>query len=124
MDEVKLFVVVRSDLGMRRKQLVELAAEASLLWINAADQSERGDKIVVELTDEESRWWNGDRTVKFFSVDSEEKIDSIIMRAELESLDVHTIEKKLGSGAAKYAIVIGPAFLSDVNKLVNGLKPL
>lgn len=88
---VKQVIVVRRDLSMRKGKIAAQVAHASMKFLTDNNESDHGDKLMVNLSMDEAKWLSGSFTKIVVSVDSKDALENLVFRAELEGIEVHKI---------------------------------
>jgi len=89
--EPKMVIVVRRDLNMRKGKVAAQVAHASMKFLIDNNESERGDEVIVKLSNAEAMWLSGSFTKIVVSVDSEDKLKDLMLQAQLSDIEVHPI---------------------------------
>lgn len=125
---VKQVIVVRSDLGLRKGQLMAQTAHASMAWLTERIRNWRwedwsgGSGESSVMTDEEDRWIFGAFTKIVLSVGSKEELISIRDAAVEAGLTCHLIEESTLDGEPT-AVGIGPHEAERIDTITQHLKP-
>lgn len=126
MIETKQVIVVRKDLNMRKGKIAAQVAHASMKFLIDNNESDRGDELVIRLTPTEALWINDKFTKVVVGVDSEEALKTLIFKAELQGIEVHSI---IDSGKTEFngiptltCAAFGPWESSDLDKITGNLK--
>ena len=125
MSEVKQVIVVRKDLNMRKGKLAAQVAHAAMKFLTDNNESERGDEMIIHLSQDEATWLSGSFTKIVVSVDSEDALRDLIMRAKLSDIDVYPI---IDAGKTEFngvptltCAAFGPCRSDELNKITGGL---
>lgn len=119
MEDVKQVIVVRKDVSLKRSELAALVAKASMQFLLDNNQSSRDDEIRVNLTREEATWLTGS-LANVVSVDSEDALRELALRAQIEGIEVYPVA---GLHASEWTcLAIGPDDESVINRITGGLK--
>jgi PTH2 family peptidyl-tRNA hydrolase len=126
MSDVKQVIVVRKDLNMRKGKIASQVAHASMKFLLDNNEAERGDELVIKLTPVEAMWLTGSFTKVVVSVDSEDALNDLVFKAEIEGIEVHTI---IDSGRTEFGGVptltcaaFGPCESNVIDKITGNLK--
>jgi len=126
MSEIKQVIVVRKDLNMRKGKLASQVAHASMKFLLDNNEAERGDEIVIKLTPVEAMWLTGSFTKIVVGIDSEEALNNLVFKAEMEGIEVHTI---VDSGRTEFngiptltCAAFGPCESRVIDKITGNLK--
>lgn len=123
---VKQVIVVRKDLNMRKGKIAAQVAHASMKFLTDNNEAERGDEVVVKLSPAEAMWLTGSFTKIVVSVDSQDALEDLVFRAELEGVEVHPI---VDSGKTEFdgvptltCAAFGPCDSFVLDRLTGNLK--
>lgn len=126
---VKQVIVVRSDLGLRKGQLMAQAAHASMAWLTERirnwrheDWSSGAGTEASVMTPEEDEWIQGTFTKIVLRVDSAQELADVGSAAIRAGLTVKTIEESTLDGKVT-AIGIGPHEAEKIDPITGHLKP-
>jgi PTH2 family peptidyl-tRNA hydrolase len=127
MKNIKQVIVVRKDLNLRKTELAEQVATASMGFLLENNESDRNDEINVKLSNEEVIWLNGSFEKQIVGVDSEQDLKDLMFKAELEGIGVYPVTKKI-SGKAQDEIItcaaLGPDDSSIIRHVTGHLKSI
>lgn len=125
---VKQVIVVRKDLSMRKGKLAAQVAHASMKFLLDNNEAERGDEVVVKLSPAEAMWLTGSFTKVVVGVDSEDALQDLVFKAELEGVEVHRI---VDNGQTEFhgvptltCAAFGPCEGNILDKITGDLKLL
>lgn len=126
MSEIKQVIVVRKDLNMKKGKIAAQVAHASMKFLTDNNEAERYDEIIVKLSPEEAMWLTGSFTKIVVGVDSEDALQDLVLRAELEGVEVHPI---VDSGKTEFdgiptltCAAFGPCQSHVLDKITGNLK--
>jgi PTH2 family peptidyl-tRNA hydrolase len=126
MTDVKQVIVVRKDLNMRKGKIAAQVAHAAMKFIVDNNEADRGDEITVKLSKSEAMWLTGSFTKVVVGVDSEEQLNDLVFRAELEGIEVHPI---VDAGRTEFngvptltCAAFGPCESDLLDKITGNLK--
>lgn len=126
MNDVKQVIVVRKDLNMRKGKIAAQVAHASMKFLTDNNEAERGDEVIVKLSPAEAMWLTGSFTKIVVGVDSEDALNDLVFRAQLEGVEVHPI---VDSGRTEFdgvptltCAAFGPCEADVLDKLTGNLK--
>ena len=126
--DVKQVIVVRKDLNMRKGKIAAQVAHAAMKFLVDNNEAERGDEVIVKLSPTEAMWLTGSFTKVVVSVDSEDALNDLIMRAELMDVEVHPI---IDSGKTEFngvptltCAAFGPCDAKELDIITGNLKLL
>jgi len=125
---IKQVIVVRTDLSMRKGKLASQVAHAAMKFILDNNQSDRGDKLIVELSPEEAIWCAERFTKVVARCDSQDELEQLIMKAQLSNVPVYQI---VDAGQTEFhgvptltCAAFGPCDAEDLDKITGHLKLL
>ena len=128
MSDVKQVIVVRKDLNMRKGKMCAQVAHASMKFLIDNNETERGDEVIVKLSPAEAMWLTGSFTKVVVSVDSEDALNDLILKAELMDITVHPI---VDNGRTEFngvptltCAAFGPCAASELDEITGNLKLL
>jgi PTH2 family peptidyl-tRNA hydrolase len=126
MDSVKQVIVVRKDLNMRKGKLASQVAHASMKFLLDNNEAERNDELVIKLTPAEATWLTGSFTKIVAGVDSEDALNQLVFKAEMEGIEVHKI---IDVGRTEFngiptltCAAFGPCESGIIDKITGNLK--
>ena len=126
MSDVKQVIVVRKDLNMRKGKIAAQVAHASMKFLTDNNEAERGDEVIVKLSPAEAMWLTGSFTKVVVGCDSQYALEDLVMRAELEGVEVHPI---IDSGRTEFdgvptltCAAFGPCDSDTLDKITGNLK--
>lgn len=120
-EQVKQVIVVRNDLPIKKAKLISQIVKASLKFILENNTSSRNDKLFVELTQAEAEWTlDENNKLIILSVDSEDKLNDLIFKANLRGVEVHFIADDNNLICAAF----GPDKIDVINDITGNLKLL
>ena len=126
MSEIKQVIVVRKDLNMRKGKLASQVAHASMKFLLDNNEAERGDELIIKLTPVEAMWLTGSFTKIVVSVDSEDALNDLMFKAEIEGIEVHKI---VDAGRTEFngiptltCAAFGPCESNIIDKITGNLK--
>ena len=129
MGAVKQVIVVRKDLNMRKGKMCAQVAHASMKFLVDANESERPDQLVVNLSAQEIEWlFNGSFTKVVVGCESEDELNDLVFKAQLADIEVQSI---VDSGKTEFdgvptltCAAFGPAEAEELDKVTGHLKLL
>ena len=125
---VKMVIVCRSDLKLRKGQLMAQAAHASMIWLTKMlrygmpKDSDIYRAVTVEFTEEEKEWITGPFTKIVLSVDSRDNLETIEAIAIEAGLICNRVEESTLGGEVT-CIGIGPHDAEKIDPITRHLKP-
>lgn len=126
--DVKQVVVVRKDVQLRRGKMASLVAQASMMFLIDNDDSERGDRVSVALSPTESAWLTGSAKIVVLAIDSEDALESLVLRAQLAGVEVHEVSMMRGNAHGQRSetvcVAMGPCESTVLDGLTSTLKSL
>lgn len=125
MNDVKQVIVVRKDLNMRKGKLAAQVAQASMKFLLENNEAERGDEISVKLSQTEAVWLSGSFDPIIASVDSEDALQNLILRAQLHDIDVYPmLDDHAGNGGNPIltCAAFGPCDVRVLDKITGNLN--
>ncbi len=126
MNDVKQVIVVRKDLNMRKGKIAAQVAHASMKFLTDNNEAERGDEIIVKLSPAEAMWLTGSFTKIVVGIDSEGALQDLVLRAELEGVEVHPIvdagRTEFNGVATLTCAAFGPCEGSVLDRITGNLK--
>lgn len=125
-DNIKQVIVIRKDLNMKKGHMAAQVANASMQFLINNNESKRGDEIFVKLTGSEAMWLTGSFAKSIVSVDSEDALQELVFRAELEGVEVHPItesdEEDEDSISTITCAAFGPCDAAILDRLTGNLR--
>lgn len=128
MVDVKQVIVVRKDLNMRKGKIAAQCAHAAMLFLLNGDESDHADTLHIPLSTDEAVWVRGFFTKIVVSVDSEQKLRDLILRAKLLGIEAHAV---VDNGKTEFngvptltCAAFGPTENSRIDELTGHLTPL
>jgi peptidyl-tRNA hydrolase len=127
MQDVKMLILVRKDLGLKRNKLLSLVADSTLGFLVDNDESNRRDELYVRLSLEEAEWLrNGQKRLIGWS-NNEEHLRSIAFKAELNGIPCHSIfdeelKGESGDASALTCLALGPCDWNEIFGVVGNFK--
>lgn len=125
---VKQVIVVRKDLNMRKGKLASQVAHASMKFLVDNSDSDRDDVLQVSLSEYEVEWLNGSFTKVVVSVDSEDALNDLILKAKLNDVAVYPIvdsgKTEFNGVATLTCAAFGPDDSTTLDKVTGHLKLL
>lgn len=125
-NDVKQVVVVRTDLNMRKGKIAAQVAHASMQFLLDANESSRGDQLVINLTPAEALWLTGSFAKVVVGVGSEQALNDLILKAQVADVEVHPI---IDEGRTEFngvptltCAAFGPCDSEELNKITGLLK--
>jgi PTH2 family peptidyl-tRNA hydrolase len=122
----KQVIVVRTDLNMRKGKMCAQVAHASMKFLVDNNEAERGDEVIVKLSPAEAMWLSGSFTKIVVGIDSEDALQDLLLKAELEGIEAHPI---IDSGRTEFngvptmtCAAFGPCEADDLDKITGDLK--
>lgn len=126
MSDVKQVIVVRKDLNMRKGKIAARVAHASMKFLTDNNEADRGDEIVVKLSPAEAMWLTGSFTKVVVGVDSEDALNDLVFKAELEGIEVHPIvdadRTEFDGVPTLTCAAFGPCEADVLDKITGNLK--
>jgi PTH2 family peptidyl-tRNA hydrolase len=126
MNPVKQVIVVRRDLTMRKGKIAAQVAHASMKFLLENNESDRGDELIIKLSGPEAMWFSGSFTKVVVGVNSEDELNDLILRAQLEGIEVHPI---IDAGRTEFhgeptltCAAFGPDDENRIDKITGNLK--
>ena len=124
--KTKQVIVVRKDLNMRKGKMCSQASHVSMMFMAAPGLS--GNRLAVELTEEQIDWLSSPFTKITCGIDSEAELLALAEKATAAGLVVH---KCVDSGATEFngvptltCIAIGPHAVERFARITDELKLL
>lgn len=122
---IKQVIVIRKDLNMRKGKMVAQGAHASMgIFFDLMTKNEN-DKYLLCLNEDMQKWKDGIFTKICLSVNSEEELVDIYVKAQFNSLPVKMI---IDSGLTEFkniptktCLAIGPAKAGDIDNITGHL---
>jgi PTH2 family peptidyl-tRNA hydrolase len=128
MNDVKMVIVMRTDLGMRKGKMCAQAAHAAMEFIFENNESDRGGEINTKLSEKEIVWLREGTTKIVVGVGSEKELNDLVFKAKLADVETHTITD---AGRTEFKGVptltcaaFGPDEIDVIDKITGGLKLL
>jgi PTH2 family peptidyl-tRNA hydrolase len=125
-DNVKMVIVVRKDLSMRKGKIAAQVAHASMKFLVDNNESLHSNEIHVKLSPAEAMWLTGSFTKVVVGVDSEDALQDLILRAELEGIESYPI---IDAGRTEFngvptltCVAFGPCEAEILDKITGNLK--
>lgn len=113
---------------MRKGKIAAQVAHAAMKFLLDNNQSQSREKIVVELTEDEAAWCNDLFTKVVVSCDSEDELEQLVLRAELNNVEVYKI---IDAGKTEFngiptltCAAFGPCEANELDKITGHLKLL
>ncbi len=126
MNDVKQVIVVRKDLSMRKGKMCAQVAHAAMKFLVDNNEADRGDELLVKLSPAEVAWLSGSFTKVVVSVDSEDALRDLILKAQLLGVDVYPI---VDNGRTEFngvptltCAAFGPNEVDVIDQITGGLK--
>jgi PTH2 family peptidyl-tRNA hydrolase len=124
MKEIKQVIVVRKDLNLRKSELAAQVATASMGFLLENNESKRADELSVKLSNEEVRWINESFPRVVVGVDSEDALQDLIFRAELEGIGFYPVVNSTTRGESMVCVAFGPDQSTLVDQVTGHLRTL
>jgi len=125
MTGLKQAIIVRKDLNLNKRQVANHVAQASLKFIVENNESDRGGKLVVSLSNDEVAWLTGSFSQDILEVKNHEQLNDVMFRAQILGIEAYPVfNKKDEESEEAVCIALGPDDADVINKLIHGLKPL
>ena len=124
MKEIKQVIVVRKDLHLRKSELAAQVATASMGFLLDNNESKIIDEINVKLSREEIAWINGSYQKIVVGVDSEDALQDLIFKAEMEGIGVYPVFGSTSRGKEPVCVAFGPDQASVVDQVTGHLRLL
>ena len=118
--EVKQVIVVRNDINLKKGELAAQVAAASVKFLIENNESERGNQVFVNLSNNEALWLTGSFFQEVVGADSEDQLHDILMRAKFMGIEAHTSVKN----DRLTCVALGPDESGILERLVHKLKPI
>jgi len=118
--EVKQVIVVRNDINLKKGELAAQVAAASVKFLIENNESERGNQVFVNLSNNEAMWLTGSFFQEVVGADSEDQLHDILMRAKFMGIEAHTSAKN----DRLTCVALGPDESGILERLVHKLKPI
>lgn len=125
MQNTKMVIAVRKDLSMRKGKFASQVANATFQFLIHNNESERADEMHVKLSHEEVTWLTGGMGRIIATVDSENALQDLTLKAELHGIPVYpvydnrvTLEKERIMTCAAF----GPAEGEELAIIMSKLK--
>lgn len=125
MQNTKMVIVVRKDLSMRKGKFASQVANASIQFLIDNNESERGDEVHVKMSHEEAVWFRGSMSRLIATIDSENALSDLILKAELRGVPVYPVYDSrvtLESERTLTCAAFGPAEGEDLSMILSRLK--
>jgi len=128
-NEPKQVIVVRKDLNMRKGKIAAQASHASLGAILNYQVNTEQDMMMLNIDHPPVKeWLNGRFTKVCVSVDSEEELIDIYMKAMHNKVNVKLIKDagltEFGGVPTYTCLAIGPDYPENIDKITGHLKLL
>ena len=128
-NEPKQVIVVRKDLNMRKGKIAAQASHASLGAILNYQVNTEQDMMMLNIDHPPVKeWLNGRFTKVCVSVDSEEELIDIYMKAMHNKVNVKLIKDagltEYGGVPTYTCLAIGPDYPENIDKITGHLKLL
>ena len=120
----KQVILVRRDLHMRRASLAALIADASTKFFVDNDESERFDKLSVNLTQEETEWIASGSSRIVLGVSSESDLRGLHFKAEMAGLQCYPVFGTEEDSQEFYCVAIGPNSSDKIDEITKNLSLL
>lgn len=127
MKNIKQVIVVRKDLRLRKAKIAALAAHAAMQFILDNNESDRPDELQVKLSQQEVEWLKGSFDKDVLGVDSQDALSSMVLRAELNGINVYSIfdkSKKPDEGSQLVCAAFGPDEEDQLAQIIGNLKSI
>jgi peptidyl-tRNA hydrolase len=127
MQDVKMLMLIRKDLGYKRSELLSLVSSSTLKFITENNESNRQDELYVKLSLEEADWLkNGQKKIIAWAP-NEDHLESIAFKADINGVPCHPIydEQLKGSNGAPKSLTcltLGPCDWNEISNIVGQLK--
>ena len=126
MNDAKQVIVVRTDLNMRKGKMCAQVAHASMKFLTDNNEADRDDEVHVKLSPSEASWLSGSFTKIVCGVDSQDALEDLIFKADLEGIEVHSI---IDAGKTEFhgvptltCAAFGPAPADMLDRITGNLK--
>lgn len=86
MKDVKQVIVVRKDLSMRKGKMIAQGGHAAMKWLFDNNESDRPNELLVKMSKEEALWAVTGWTKVVCSVDSEDELRDLMLKAQLKDV--------------------------------------
>lgn len=125
--DTKMVIVVRRDINMRKGKIAAQAAHAAMKFLIDHNEAERNDELYVKLSPVEIDWmFNGAFAKIVCSVDNEDELNQLVLKAQLADIEVHTI---IDAGRTEFngvptltCAAFGPDDVEVLDKVTGHLK--
>lgn len=127
MKNVKQVIVVRKDLKLKKGKIALLTAHAAMQFILDNNESDRPDELQVKLSQQEIQWLKGSFEKEVLGIDSQDALSSMVLRAELNGINVYSIfdkSKKPDEGPQLVCAAFGPDEEDQLAQVVGSLKSI
>jgi peptidyl-tRNA hydrolase len=124
----KQVILVRKDLRMKRASIAALVAKASAEFFLDNDESNRADKLSVNLTPQESEWLSSGSTRIVLGVPTESVLKSLAFKAEIAGLQCYQITgtspdaSDSDFSSETLCVAIGPDESDKIDEITGNLK--
>lgn len=122
MSDVKQVIVVRRDLNMKRGELAQEVALASMQFLVDNNEAERGDEIMVKLSPAEAEWLMSGSLSSVVGCDSADALHDLIFQADLADVEVHTSSIDVDGAPTLTCAAFGPCTADELDRIVGNLK--
>lgn len=129
---LKQVIVVRRDLKLKRASIAALVAKASAEFFLDNNESSHGDKLMVNLTPQESEWLTSGSTRIVLGVTSENALKSLMFKAELAGLSCYPVSTNSSTSREEgdlgdlieetLCAAIGPDDSDKIDQITGNLK--
>lgn len=126
MNNIKQVIVVRKDLNMRKGKMCAQVAHASMKFLVDNNEAERPTDLHVQLSPPEAAWLSGSFTKVVVSVDSEDELRDLVLKAQLAGVEVNPI---IDSGKTEFngvptltCAAFGPDEADVIDPITGNLK--
>ena len=120
MSDVKQVIIVRNDISLKKGELAAQVAAVSVKFLLENNESERGDQVFVNLSNNEATWLTGSFSQEVVGADSEAQLNDILLRAKFMGIEAHTSVKN----DKLTCVALGPDESGILERLVHKLKPI
>lgn len=125
MSDFKQAIIIRKDLNFNKRQMASQVAQASLKFIIENNEAERGNQLLVSLSNDEQAWLTGSFSQDILGVGTKDQLEDIMFKAEIMGIEAYPVFVPNGSENPQVScIALGPDDSDVINKLIHSLKPL
>jgi len=122
MSDVKQVIVVRRDLNMRRGEMAQEVALASMQFLIDNNEAERGDELTVKLSPAEAEWLMSGSLANVVGCDNADALHDLIFQANLADVEVHASSIDVDGTLTVVCAAFGPSTADELDRIVGNLK--